>query len=336
MTYVQAILVAYSPGLKKISITVNNYTGSEGKGNLIGTGFSGGVDSFCTLYDHFVLEKNDRHRINGLVLLNVGSHGKFSNNSTREKFLKRYEYLSDYTDSVNLPFIPVDSNIHYYHEEWGHLKTELITVASGILALQNRFCRYYVSSTGMNYAGMMAFGKNSRDLSLAEYSEPYLLPLLSTETLEFISDGQQYTRSEKVAHIAGYIPVKRYLNVCVGSHGNEKNCSVCSKCLRTQMTLESAGKLEDFSDIFDIRKYERKRFFYKCQQRVLYGSDPFAKDNIDFARKNKRYIPCLVVAVIFAFPFVVKLFAKKIFKDVFGNEKYKRLRAKLGREYVSS
>jgi hypothetical protein len=78
MTYVQAILMAYSPGIKKILVTADGYNEDViSTANLIGTGFSGGVDSFCTLYDHCILEKNDKYRINGLVLLNVGSHGRF-------------------------------------------------------------------------------------------------------------------------------------------------------------------------------------------------------------------------------------------------------------------
>jgi hypothetical protein len=321
--------MAYSPGLKRISITADNYTEEKiDTANLIGTGFSGGVDSFCTLYDHFVLEKNDKYRINGLIHLNVGSHGSFSNSNTGEKFLKRYGYLSEYANSINLPFIPVDSNIHRYHEKWGHQKTVSITLVSAILALQNGFYKYYVASA-IDYLNMMLYGKASRDFSLAEFSESYLLPLLGTETLQFIPDGQQYTRSEKMLHIADYAPVKKYLNVCVGSSGDEKNCSICSKCLRTQMTLESAGYLEDFSDIFNIQKYKQKSFFYKCQQRVLYRVNPFARDSIDFARKNKKYVPCLAIAIIFDLPFIIKRFMIKVFKNIFGNEEYQQLRNKI-------
>jgi hypothetical protein len=330
VTYVQAILMAYSPGLKRISITADNYIGEKiNTSNMIGTGFSGGVDSFCTLYDYFILEKDDKYRINGLVMLNVGSHGKISeDNNTKEKFLNRYYYLSHYTEDVNLPFVPLDSNIHYYHKEYGHQKTVALTLASGVLALQKKFSKYYVASA-IDYANMMIFGKNSKDLSLAEYSESYLLPLLGTESLQFISDGQQYTRSEKILHILGYPPVKKYLNVCVGNHADEKNCSVCSKCLRTQMTLESADKLNEFSDIFNLEKYRRKKFLYKCRQRILYNTNPFAKDNIDFARKSGKYVPSLITAIIFEFPFLIKLFIIKMFKTIFGNEQYQIIRNKL-------
>jgi hypothetical protein len=235
--------------------------------------------------------------------------------------------LLNYTKTVDLPFIPLDSNIHYYHKEWGHQKIATITIASGVLALQNKFCKYYVAAA-IDYADMMIYGRFSRDFDLAEYSEPYLLPLLGTESLQFISDGQQYTRSEKTLHISEYPPVEKYLNVCVGTNSDEKNCSVCSKCLRTQMALESADKLNDFSDVFDLSRYRRKSFLYKCKQRILYSVNPFAKDNIDFARKNRKYVPSLVTAGIFGFPFIIKLFIKKMFKTIFGNEQYRIIRNK--------
>jgi hypothetical protein len=236
--------------------------------------------------------------------------------------------LLNCTESIKLPFLPLDSNIHFFHKEWGHLKTEILTLVSGVLVLQGKFSKYYVASA-LDYANMKIFGKNSRDFSLAEFSEPYLLPLLGTESLQFISDGQQYTRTEKILHILEYPPVKKYLNICVGNHDDEKNCSICSKCLRTQMTLESADKLNEFSDIFDLEKYRHKKFLYKCQQRILYNANPFAKDNIDFARKSRKYVPSLITAIIFEFPFLIKLFIIRMFKTVFGNEKYQQIRGKI-------
>jgi hypothetical protein len=322
MTYIQAILLAYSPELKKINIEVSDFLDEQRAGiHAIGTGFSGGVDSFCTVYDHLILEQNIKQRVNVFVFLNTGSHGRFSNVNTYNIFISRYNYLKDYPKSMEMPFVPVDSNVHYYHEKWGHQKTHTLTTIAGILALQNKFSQYYVASA-ISYSEMMIYGKDSKNLDIAEYSEAYLLPLLSTENLKFISDGQQYTRTEKTIHIKNYKPAMEYLNVCVNPKiSNEKNCSICSKCCRTLMTLESTGLLEDFSKVFDITKYKHKSFIYKCEQRLLYNKNPFAKDNIDLARKNKKKIPCLGLALIICFPQTVKHFLKRIIK-IYKQNKY--------------
>ena len=52
-TYVLALLNAYSPLTKTIKINVHDSTADKLGGVEVGTGFSGGVDSFCTIYDHY-------------------------------------------------------------------------------------------------------------------------------------------------------------------------------------------------------------------------------------------------------------------------------------------
>jgi hypothetical protein len=331
MTYVQALLLGYSPGIKKIHIAVDGYAKQIVDTQYIGTGFSGGVDSFCTIYDHFMLEKTENYKINALLFLNVGSHGKYSWETTHKTFLSRYNNLSSYPQNMGLPFIPVDSNIHYYHENWGHQKIHSLTTIAGVLVLQNKFLRYFVAST-ISYTEMSIFMEKARNFDLSEYADPYLFPLLGTESLEFIPDGQQYTRSEKTVHIADYEPARKYLHVCLAHDDKYKgnileNCSVCNKCSRTLMTLESAGRLQDFSDVFDITKYRKKAFRYKCMQRVLYRSDVFAKDNVDFARKNGSPIPPLAIAIlVYFFTSYLWLFAKKTLRVIIGNDTYKKLK----------
>ncbi|MDR1636190.1 MAG: hypothetical protein LBR93_02525 [Treponema sp.] len=328
LTYVQAVLTAYSPSLKRIKITADSF--SEEKTVTaagIGTGFSGGVDSFCTIYDHFVLEKDERCRINTLIFLNVGSHGLYSNPDTENKFLKRYEYLHEFPKSVNLAFIKVNSNIHKFHEEFGHQKTCTLTTASGILALQGTISKYYISSA-ISYSEMMSFGKFSKDFDITEYSDPYLLPLLGTESIEFIADGQQYSRTEKTIHIAEYEPVKKYLNVCInGERLDAGNCSFCPKCLRTIMTLESAGVLAEFQDVFDISIYREHAFRYQCLQLLKYKTDVFAKDNIDFARGNGKWLPSyFVAAVLFCMPRMIMTGMRRVGRKLLDMEKYNKLK----------
>jgi len=308
--YVIPFIQTYMPYTKKINIVADStqcaLTHHE---NHVGTGYSAGVDSLCTIYDHLEKETVPDYKLDTLVFLNTGSHGVFSKPTTEPKFYARFEYLQK---TAPLPFIAVNTNIHRFHEIFpnSHQKTVTFTNAAGVLVLEKYFSKYYIASAE-NYAEMFSFAQHYLDFDTAPF-EPLLLPLLSTENLSFIADGQQYTRSQKTARIADYELAHRALNVCVnGQEKTAKNCSHCPKCLRTLMTLDSLGKLKEFSNVFDLNVYKRHSFVYKCQQRVLYSRNPFAKDNIDLARKNGKSIPWWPIAVLSCMPNIFKHFFKR-------------------------
>ena len=179
------------------------------------------------------------------------------------------------------------------------------------MTLEKYFSKYYVASS-LSYRESILFGRDRLNVC-TEAFDSIILPLLSTEHLTFIADGQQYTRSQKTARIADYDLAQKALNVCVNARETTaKNCSYCPKCLRTLMTLESLGKLDNFSSAFDLKTYRKHRFGYACKQRVRYSFDPFAKDNVDLARKNGKYIAPFPVAVVFSLPAIFKHIYKKI------------------------
>ena len=134
-----------------------------------------------------------------------------------------------------MDFISLDSNLHSFHP-WGHQLTHSLTTISAVLVMQNMYRKYFYASGGLSYLELYKYHELllKRDTALID---PMLLPLLSTESLNFISDGAQYTRVEKTLRIVDYEPVKRYLNVCVHDRESHENCSVCGKCCRTLMTL---------------------------------------------------------------------------------------------------
>ena len=211
-----------------------------------------------------------------------------------------------------LPLIALNTNIHKFHEIFpnSHQKTVTFTNTAGVLLLEKYFSKYYMASS-MNYDQMIRFGKYRVDVC-TEAFDTTLLPLLSTENLIFIADGQQYTRSQKTARIADYELAHRALNVCVnGQEKTAKNCSHCPKCLRTLMTLESLDKLEEFSNVFDLNVYKRYSFAYKCRQRIIYSRNPFAKDNIDLARQHGKSVPGLLVALLVSLPIIFKHILKR-------------------------
>ena len=327
-TYVNKVLLAFSCELSDVDIKIENYGIVTKTGTRIGTGFSAGVDSFSTFVEYYAKEKDVDYKINTLFFFNVGSHGRFDNSDTIEKFKNRYEYCKVFPDSLNIPFIPIDSNVHAFHEKFGHMKTSAITLGAAILSVQKVVTKYYVSSA-ISYSEIDT--KKALDFSLAEFCETSLYPLLSPDGLDIIPDGEQYLRSEKTIQISDYAPAQKFLNVCVnGDNGytTAKNCSCCSKCMRTLMALESMDKLAEFSDVFDIDVYKKHSFKYKCNQRLMYSKDPFAKDNVDFARKNKKNVPSLFIAWLYLSPSKSVALAKRIAKKVLGEKIVKRLKGK--------
>ena len=299
--YVIPMLMAFLPACKQIKITAAETNSDRFDCSGVGTGFSGGVDSFCTFYDHYELEQKTENRIISLIFLNVGSNGPGRSDEelayARKKFHSRYEYLTKFPEELGLDFIPIDSNLHSFHP-WGHQLTHSLTTVSAVLIMQNMYRKYFYASGGLSYLELFKYYNFLLKIDTA-LIDPMLLPLLSTESLNFISDGAQYTRTEKILRIVDYEPVQRYLNVCVHDRESHENCSECSKCCRTLMTLNSIGKLEDFSNLFDIQRYKRHvEFLYVCQQVVLQNKDPFARNSIELARKHNIRLPSFVVSFL--------------------------------------
>lgn len=327
-TYVKKLLLAYSDELSDISVTADGYGVVTKTNALVGTGFSAGVDSYATFVEHYVNESDADYKINALFFFNVGSHGLFSKADTKKRFQNRYKADSIFPNSLDIPFIPVDSNVHAFHEKWGHQRTDTITLTAGILSVQKILSKYYVSS-GNSYSELPSQIGKAHNFDIAEFADPYLLPLLSPDGLEIIPDGEQYLRTEKTSLIADYIPTRRFLNVCVKSDSgyvSAKNCSSCPKCLRTLMTLDSMGRLYDFSEVFDIAVYKKHSLKYKCRQRLLYKKDPFAKDNIDFAHKKGKKVPPFAVAFIVCLPSKMRSFVVIVAKKILGENTARKLK----------
>lgn len=314
--YVIPLVKSFSPSCKTIKVIAENTINFNLGGSGVGTGFSGGVDSFCTIYDHYELEKDPDYKINSFLFLNVGSHGLGDKIKVEEKFNKRFNYLKQFPDEIGIDFIPLNSNLHYFHP-WGHQKTHTLTSASGVLILQGLYKRYYYASSGVDYDDMLKNAYKYREFSIGEYCEPILLPLLSTESCEFISDGVQYTRVEKTLRVLNYEPVKRYLNVCISGDDTHLNCSVCNKCCRTLMTLNLIGKIDEFKHLFDINKYRKvaeKKYIRK--QVLKQNKDPYAKDNINLAKANNVRLPNKLFCIIVTLPSLVRKVMITIIKRI--------------------
>lgn len=320
--YVMAVISDYALMTKKefkpVDIKIKGYANALKNERLfVGTGFSGGVDSFSTLLDHYYNENETDYKINSLFFFHVGQYGNVNNPKSWERAKNRFSITSDYAQLINVPAILMNTNLFdFYQQEWEYSGGILIRCAS-VLIFQKSLRRYYISNA-IKYIERASIQSNPNP-DMAEFADPILMPLLSPEGIEIIDDGEQYYRSDKVCRIANNKDVQRLLNVCVNTdeaHVEAKNCSECSKCLRTMFTIDIINAFDKFENVFDKSKWDKLAFKYKCESIYLYNKVPFAKDNIDLARKTGYKLPPTIIAYSYIYILKVCHLLKRIFKKI--------------------
>ena len=328
--YLVPLMTICDPRLKRIRISasaVDDCGCREAK--AVGTGFSGGIDSFATICEHFVRPEPEGFRLTHLFFFNVGAHGIPKKPGDMEaierQFRARYEKFKGYPDEAGLPFVPVDSNVHKFHP-WGHLEVATFATVSAVMFLQRGIRRYFLASSGHTYRQLWKFLGDGGRPDAIERLNMMLLPWLSTESLDLVDDGNLYDRSQKTVLVANYPPAAKYLNVCYGHDTLDTNCSVCSKCARTLLTLDILGKLDEFADAFDIPRYRREvRRRLIAETIVQEKKNLFSKHQMDLARERGVNLRREVNALDL---FRARLLNGRIHSFIRGNPLLKRLAKK--------
>ena len=273
----------------------------------VATGFSGGVDSFCVLNDHFFGEITNGYRITHLTFHNVGPHL----GGWQKLFEERFAHIQPCAQELGLPIIKIDSNL----DEWLSLSglhfsmTHTSADVSAVLTLQG-LIRCYLYASGYKYKDCCReLLKGAHDIAAVD---PMSVHLLSTEATECISVGSQYSRVEKTIRISDLPVTYRYLNVCV--KGRVENCSKCEKCLRTILTLEIIGKIDRYQGVFNLAIYQRNKT--RFIGRILWSRDSLHREIIKYARENQWRVP--VSAWLYSVPYLIA----KIIRSIVGKGKF--------------
>ncbi len=247
-------------GYKRIKIigpTSNVRLSNE---NAVGTGMSCGIDSIYTLQKYTEDGIPNRYRLTHLTYYNMGAIFHPNRSEKKEYTLKEFYETTDrmsleksknarqVAELSHLPLIYVSSNLDkdYYRGAYGH--TAVYRNCAMTLALQKLFSTYLCSSGGW---------PDYFDLTLTEGSEHYeslLCNCFSTESLTFLL-SDYVTRAEKTEAIADNPIASKFLDVCFCFN----NCGKCSKCIRTLVTLDILGKVDQFGTIFNIEEFKKHR-----------------------------------------------------------------------------
>ena len=290
--YLIPILVDYFEGmLHPINVQAKQLISiTRPDADAVGTGFSGGVDSFHTVKEFYLdYDGPAQDKINTILFFNVGSHG-MGNSKERlawleNKFKERKKKLMGYTEAIGLPFVTVNSNVFSFMQS-GHLQTCSLATCSAALFLAGKLRLYYIASTGFTYHDFIYLLYKYKDYDIADIDE-VVLPHICTESFSVVSGGAACSRTEKTIAICSDSLVQKYLNVCANQKTVTANCTTCYKCIQTIVTLDILGVLDKFSGVFDLKKYTPRtqaRYFALVLNKRK--QDPYYRDIYELAKEK--------------------------------------------------
>jgi hypothetical protein len=228
----------------------------------VGAFFTGGVDSFYTFLKHHD-EITDLIFVHGL---DIQLDDTVLRNKTSEMIRK---VANEFGKNV----IEIETNIREllnFYLDWGKLGHGPALAAIGHL-LSPTLHRIYIPSS-YSYANLFPWG-----------SHPILDPLWSSDSLEFIHDGCEATRVQKVALISKYDIAMNSLRVCWTNPDSIYNCGKCEKCIRTMINLKinnALSRCTTFNEKLDIKQI-KKLVAHDV------GTRAFIKENLDVLEKNQ-------------------------------------------------
>lgn len=237
----------------------------------VGTGASGGVDSFFSILKHHNMapEMAD-YELTHLTFFNTGSHGDFGGEEARKLFVERQKRAQQLADALKLPLVSVDTNLSEFIQ-MPFLPTASIRNLSAVLALQKLFARYYFSSGEPVFCFRLDATENDNYDLLNTYA-------VSTENTTVHNSGLAETRLEKIRYIAQFPITYRYLNICITG---DENCGKCDKCVRTMNALYAIDQLDHYSEVFDLEDY-----YSHLAERLGYSID--RASDATYAQQNHK------------------------------------------------
>lgn len=119
------------------------------------------------------------------------------------------------------------------------------------------------------------------------------------------------------ANIAGWDIAQKHLNVCIVPENGVHNCSCCSKCMRTLMPLEAMGKLDEFSEVFDLDVYRKNSHKNKVMIMASYKKEGFATDNVDFLISHGVQMPGKMEVFTYKTVHTMKIYGRRILGNKF-------------------
>lgn len=221
----QAILHRWDSELRRVNVYPRGLQACGSRpGGRVGVFFSGGVDSFYSLLRH-------RDEISDLIFVH-GYDVALDNPKMRQQCDGLMRRIGS---ALGKRVIQVETNLRPWldaYAGWGELAHGAALAVVGQL-LSGELSKIYIPAS-YTYETLFPWG-----------SHPLLDPLWSSESLEFVHDGCDVSRSEKVAALSTHEIALDSLRVCWQPTARDTlNCGGCEKCVRTMINLRLAGALD--------------------------------------------------------------------------------------------
>lgn len=256
-------------------------------GNIIATGISCGIDSLYTIYNHFK-SKYTTYNISHLAFYNVGSHNTGAG-AEKDKLLYegRYSICKAFAEEYGYIFYTIDSNIHAIINKYGqysHICNHSYMSAFCVLLLQKGIKRYYYSAGYLYNDFCINFDFHKTEVDSAFY-DLLTFFVCSVNSTHIYSSGGNVTRIDKTKALCKFEPTKKYLNVCVHDAHND---SRCFKCIRTMLSIDAVGSIDDFSHVFDVPYYKKHKheFIQEMWFGAVFHKDELYKEILPYYQKE--------------------------------------------------
>jgi hypothetical protein len=292
------IINKWKPDYKIVKIEHSGFEDSKSGGRETGMFFSGGVDSFYTLLKNENSPAGDADKIK--YLLFVKGFDIYEKN--KNIFEEVLSHIKNVSDAYNKSLLPVETNIRHINRgliDWDtYHGAAMMSAALGLEAL---FRKVYIAGSH-SYKVLMPWG-----------SHPLTDHLWSTESTEFVHDGCEASRVEKVLWQVGKSQVALdNLRVCWENRESRFNCCKCEKCLRTMLNLHIAGVLDKCGTFNGKLSYSAVANMKIETENEL----AFAEENYEalvLNRADPELIRSLKKAMSPLSPYRIKRFIKKLF-----------------------
>jgi len=258
----------------------------------VGCCFSGGVDSFYTLYKHYgEREPDSKARVSHGLFALIGPPFSWKKPELYERYFKKNKFE---LEKLGINLTSAKSNVFDFLSEWDWLYGHGPATISTVLLLENLFSRFLIPSTYQK-------GHNFRIGTNIETDF-----LFSTENIEFAHDGSEASRAEKTFALSEWGPTYPLLNVCLERTNDMQNCGKCVKCMRTMVFLELKNKLDQYQmfpktlNFSDIRKWDLPNEYLRSltegliEEAVRHQRDDIA-ECLRIALKRSKSTPIKIV-----------------------------------------
>ncbi|MEC6909360.1 hypothetical protein VXS04_16975 [Photobacterium piscicola] len=292
-SYLAEIVSTMSKKSRKINIFADADVRRIDQGIGVATAMSMGIDSFYSLYSNIDKEFPVTH----LTLFNAGTFGSSNARHALSLFEDAKKQVEFVAKDLKLPLIWLDSNINETIK-MTFIQTHSYRHMACASFFSNLLGRYYYSSGHKINDFKVDFSDSANyDLLLSK--------ALSSSRMDISISGLIESRVRKTIEISNYNPTKKYLNVCLitddanpikNKEGHFTNCSKCHKCVRTLITLDVIGKIDEYSDVFDLSVYRKSKdkHFAEMIYHFFRSRDVFSTEILSEIKKRKFKINKIV------------------------------------------